>query len=127
MNYIKFSPSHVPMGHAIGQFNGYNTKKDSVKNGKPYMAEAKVEGYEPFDPKTQVRTGPVYEPDPPVIRWIVRDKTADELAAEKDMEADSVLNQRGIKALVGLLNDGSFIPGSNYTAAQIKAIVRAKL
>jgi len=32
-----------------------------------------------------------------------------------------------IKAIILALNDGSFIPGSNYTNAQLKAIIKAKL
>lgn len=41
---------------------------------------------------------------------------------------DAVLkNERGFKALVLALNDGSFVPGSNRTPAQLRAIIKAKL
>lgn len=35
--------------------------------------------------------------------------------------------QKTLKAVVLCLNDGSFVPGTNYTNAQIKSIVTAKM
>ena len=39
----------------------------------------------------------------------------------------TILNERVLKALALALNDGSFIPGSNLTNAQLKAIHKAKM
>ena len=57
--------------------------------------------------------------------WTVRDKTADELNTEKTAQADNIV--RGFKPLLDVLNDGSFVPGSNYTDKQIKAKIEEKL
>ena len=41
---------------------------------------------------------------------------------------NAVMQNKGvIKALIMALNDGTFIPGSNYTAAQIRAGIKARL
>ena len=57
--------------------------------------------------------------------WTVRDKTADELKTEKTVHADAIV--RGFKPLLDILNDGSFVPGSNYADAQMKAKIEEKL
>ena len=87
-----------------------------------------------FDPNTQVRSGPVggqvgdsipTNADDVSIVYSVRNKTAQELDDEKDDRAAEQL--QSLKALVLALNDGSFVPGSNHTNAQLKAIIKAKL
>ena len=57
--------------------------------------------------------------------WTVRDKTADELNTEKTAQADNIVES--LKPLLDILNDGSFVPGSNYTDKQIKAKFEEKL
>ena len=57
--------------------------------------------------------------------WTVRDKTADELNTEKTAQADDIV--RSLKPLLDALNDGSFVPGANYTDAQMKAKLKAQL
>jgi hypothetical protein len=57
--------------------------------------------------------------------WTVRDKTADELNTEKTAQAADIV--RSFKPLLDILNDGSFVPGSNYTDKQIKAKIEEKL
>ena len=57
--------------------------------------------------------------------WTVRDKTADELNTEKTVQADNIV--KSLKPLLDILNDGSFVPGSNYTDKQIKAKIEEKL
>ena len=57
--------------------------------------------------------------------WTVRDKTADELNTEKTVQADNIVES--LKPLLDILNDGSFVPGSNYTDKQIKAKFEEKL
>lgn len=69
--YIKFSPDHQPIGWLEKTSGDYNTKESSALNGKPYLAPATREGYEPFDPATQLRSGPVLEASPPVIRYTI--------------------------------------------------------
>ena len=59
--------------------------------------------------------------------WIVRDKTEDELNAERENAAGAILTNRGLKAFIKVINDGSFIPGSNYTNDEIKAKIKAAL
>ena len=51
------------------------------------------------------------EPNPP---------TNDELL-------DSAMKNRAVKALILTLNDGSFVPGSNYTPAKRRSILKAKM
>jgi len=74
----------------------------------------------------QIKTGPTVDiTDTTYTRtWIVRDKTADELDADKT--ADVARHFTGLKPLIMALNDGSFVPGSNYTDAQIKTKLKAK-
>lgn len=50
-------------------------------------------------------------------------------AAELESNNDSLATNldRVVMALVLVLNDGSLIPGSNYTNLQIKNIIKAKL
>jgi len=57
--------------------------------------------------------------------WIVRNKTTAEKNTDKSNSADSHFS--GSKLLIMALNDGSFIPGSNYTQEQIKAKLKAKI
>jgi hypothetical protein len=75
----------------------------------------------------QIKEGPTVDiTDTTYTRtWTVRDKTADELDAEKTDA--SVEELRRVKPLIMALNDGSFVPGSNYTNDQIKAKLKAKL
>jgi len=75
----------------------------------------------------QIKEGPTVDiTDTTYTRtWTVRDKTAGELNAERTAYANGQFNT--LKPLLLALNDGSFIPGSNYTAAEIKAKLKAKL
>jgi len=50
--------------------------------------------------------------------WTVRDMTSEELNSRKDTKADRIL--RNLNPIIMMLNDGSFVPGSNYTNTQIK-------
>ena len=75
----------------------------------------------------QIQEGPTVDiTDTTYTRtWTVRDKTADELNAEKTKKVGNQFDE--LKPLLLILNDGSFIPGSNYTKAQIKSKLKAKL
>ena len=81
------------------------------------------------DGNTQVRTGPVDVVTATKVTrtWTVRSKTAAELSADKDDQAERIVTSEGCQALLLALNDGSFVPGSDYTSAQIKAKIKAKL
>jgi hypothetical protein len=81
------------------------------------------------DGNTQVRTGPVDVVTATEVTrtWTVRSKTAAELSADKDVKAERIVTSEGCKALLLALNDGSFVPGSDYTNDQIKAKIKAKL
>jgi len=88
-----------------------------------------VVGFEPFDPETQKRTGPinVINADDVTSTYTVTNKTAQEIDAEKDELAQIILNEPGLKAYALCINDGTIVPGANMTAAQLKAAVKAKL
>lgn len=92
--YIKFSPADQPLEFAERPvpFEGFNTKADSAKNGKPYWVEAQRQGFEPFNSTAQVRTGPVLEASPPVIRFTIRPKTPAERAAERQDQVRGHVN-----------------------------------
>ena len=77
--------------------------------------------------KDQVKEGPAITiSDTTYTRtWTVRDKTADELNTEKTVQAADIV--RSFKPLLDALNDGSFVPGSNYTDAQMKAKLKEQL
>ena len=81
------------------------------------------------DPAAQVRTGPAYviEPDEVVATYIVRDKTAQELNAEKDAIASQITERGLLRAYVLAINDGSIVPGSNMSGAALKSAIKAKL
>ncbi len=57
--------------------------------------------------------------------WTVRDKTADELDAEKDDITGHIFNM--LKPLIMALNDGSFVPDSDYTVDQIKSKLKVTI
>ena len=84
---------------------------------------------DPGPPKksNQVKEGPVIDITPTTYTrtWTVRTKTAAELNVEKTTNARNQFDI--LKPLLLALNDGSFIPGSNYTEAQIKSKLKAKL
>jgi hypothetical protein len=79
------------------------------------------------DGTTQVKEGPVLtiNADNVTRVWTVRDKTAQEL---DEIENDRTLHKLNLlKPLIKALNDGSFVPGSNHTNAQLKAIIKSHL
>ena len=83
---------------------------------------------DPVAGKNQVKEGPTIAiSDTKYTRtWTVRDKTADELDAEKLAEV-GVQFENYLKPLIMALNDGSFVPDSDYTLDQIKAKLKAHI
>jgi len=75
----------------------------------------------------QVKEGPVISiSDTTYTRtWTVRDLTADELDAEKDRNTSFEFDR--LKPIIMALNDGSFVPDSDYTVDQIKAKLKVHL
>ena len=51
--------------------------------------------------------------------------TVEEIASQEQARVDGAI--RGGGALLDALNDGSFVPGSNYTADQIETKIKAQL
>ena len=51
--------------------------------------------------------------------------TVEEIASQEQARVDGAI--RGGGALLSALNDGSFVPGSNYTADQIETKIKAQL
>lgn len=88
------------------------------------------------NPTTHVVITVDHNPDPRTERLNatqngLRAATAAERTAydddEKDKEADPGKIDSWLKAFALALNDGTFVPGSNYTPAQIKQIVKDKM
>jgi hypothetical protein len=75
----------------------------------------------------QIKEGPTVDiTDTTYTRtWTVRDKTVAELNVEKTNFARNQFDE--LKPLLLILNDSSFVPGSNYTEAQIKSKLKANL
>lgn len=116
--YIKFSPDHQPVGwmERRAPLEGHETK-ESAQNKQAYLAEATVQGFEPFNPKTQVRTGPVLEASPPVIRYTVRNKTP----AERDTERQARIESHISPAIMALAKN------AGLTRAQLRVLIAAEL
>jgi len=97
--------------------------------GKPFRWLPLVVVDPPVDGATEVKEGPDISVTATEVTktWTVRPKTQAELDDEKDRLAAIIMGEPGVVALVKALNNGSFIPGSNYTNAQMKAKIRAVL
>lgn len=93
--YIKLAADHTPIEfmEERSPIGSHNTKDASANNGKPYIVPAVRTGFDPFDPATQIRTGPVLQAEPAEVQYTVRDKTARELDDEKDEETEGALGQ----------------------------------
>ena len=117
--YMKFSPTHQPIDWVERPvpFEGFNAKDDSAVNGKPYWVEAVRQGFEPFDAATQVRTGPVLQPSPAVIRWMIRPKTAAELNAEQAARVEGHISP----AILALAKH------AGLTRAQLRPLIEVEL
>lgn len=117
--YMKFSPTHQPLEFVERDvpFEGFNTKADSAVNGKAYLVEATRQGFEPFDPATQVRSGPVLQPSPPTIRYTIRPKTQAELNAEHAARVEGHISP----AILALAKK------AGLTRTQLRALIEAEL
>jgi hypothetical protein len=77
--------------------------------------------------KTQVKEGPTIDTTAThyTRTWTIRAKTKQELDSDNDHEASQ--NLISFKPLLTALNDGSFIPGSNYSNEQLQRILKEHL
>src|SRR3990167_6723542 len=95
----------APDGTALGHVNKFlDSPLTAPKGQKKWYTPATVID-PPVNEKTQVRTGPVYDVDAKTITWTVRDKTAQEIAADKDTQAEKVLSEFTREALVDMILD----------------------
>jgi hypothetical protein len=81
----------------------------------------------PVQGADQIKEGPtVHITDTTYTRtWTVRDKTNEELDAEKDDEVLYIL--RILNPLIKALNDGTFVLGQNLTDAKLKKLLKDHL
>lgn len=122
--YIKVAADHTPIKEVKRAlpFEGFNTKADSVINGKPYLISATQTGFEPFDPASQVREGPVLDAIAATIAYTVRAKTVQEISDEKDAATQGLMRDARLKAFFLVAADQW-----GMTPAQLKAAVKAKV
>jgi hypothetical protein len=82
---------------------------------------------DPEQAPNQIKEGPIIDITPTTYTrtWTVRDKTVAELNAEKTAITEGHFENN--KLLLLALNDSSFVPGSEYTVAQMKTILKRKL
>jgi len=72
--------------------------------------------------------GEIYTGGDSVAGWFTRPQvppTQDEI--NDAIYESTLLNQKILKALIMALNDGTFVPGSNYTAEQIKNGIKRRI
>jgi hypothetical protein len=87
----------------------------------------------PFDPATQVQTGPVVTVEAARVTrvWTMRDKTAPELAAGIDAEKESTLDRFDVLAFKVLFDHENRLRAlegkAAITAAQFRAALKARL
>ena len=90
-----------------------------------------IVGFTPFDPETQVRTGPVNEIEAAkvVSTYTVRDMTAQEISDKEDAEinASNIMNNRVLKSLILALNNGDLPVGTNMSIEQIKTAIKSNM
>ena len=125
--YIEYDADGVPFKYyeRSAPFKNYDTRDNN--RGTGFIEVATREGFTPFDSATQIRTGPVLEAEPAVIRYTVREKTTREIDDLKQEAATNTFNQLALNSYALAINDGSIVPGSNMTDAEIIAAMKAKM
>jgi hypothetical protein len=81
----------------------------------------------PAQGANQIKEGPTVDITDTIYTrtWTVRDMTAQE---KDDIKTDRALDKfESMKPLLKALNKGTFVPESNYTAAQMKTILKAEM
>ena len=130
---IQEGPRQLPK--AWRNVSGLHLLSDADLRLLGWLPEEKV-GFEPFDPETQVRTGPTFQILSAKVRstYTLRDKTAQELADEQRDDDLRVLRDGGkdlalvVTELVtkliekGVIAASEFTPGVRQTYQNVKAI-----
>jgi len=108
---------------------GFNKQLDATLRVYDWLPEMNNKD-SAFNPATEVWEDPPtqdIQSNKVLLTYTKRNKTAQELSDEKDAIADVIMSEPGVVALAKALNDGSWVPGSNYSNAQMKAKIRAVL
>jgi len=131
--------SHLKVDRATGNVLVREDKDDPVRAlNKPTVWLPLVSDSPPsFDPATEKLVARLDIPDladlgrdvaPDAVAtegFAVVALTVEEIASQEQARVDGAI--RGGGALLSALNDGSFVPGSNYTADQIETKIKAQL
>ncbi len=100
----------------------YNTRETAAINGKPFLLPIERINFEPFDPETQKRSGPVDTVliDKVIETYIVTNKTAGELDTEKTEKANRDLDILITKALAAeiLVRDKEIVQKVNEVISE---------
>lgn len=126
-DYILLNNSDDSIVEEVDSSRFRKTGKPPTLKSEKAMRWLELVVVDPVRGEDQIKEGPVIAiSDTKYTRtWTVRDKTADELDAEKDSNATDNFNM--FKPIIMALNDGSFVPDSDYTVDQIKAKLKAHL
>ena len=126
-NYVLLNNSDDSIIEEVDSSRFRKTSKPPILKSEKGIRWLELVVVDPETGEDQVKEGPTIAiSDTKYTRtFTVRDKTADELKTEKTAHADAIV--RSFKPLLDILNDGSFVPGTNYTDKQIKAKIEEKL
>ena len=104
----------------------FRTGKPPVFDGKPFRWLEYIEVIPSHEASQITEASVITITDTQYTKtWPVRDKTKEELDADKEGEAGVKVAEW--KALINALYDGSFIIGQNLTDAQLKTIIKEHL
>ena len=126
-NYILLNNSDDSIVEEADSSRFRKTGKPPTLKSEKAMRWLKLVVVDPVVGENQIKEGPVIAISATTYTrtFTVRDKTAEELDAEKDASSNLEFNM--LKSIIMALNDGSFVPASDYTVDQIKAKLKAKL
>jgi len=113
---------------------GYIFPPQEVDEGEP---EAPAPAYKLLQ-VTEVESGsgvvstvsdPVYDSDADTatVTTTLRNKTDKEISDEKGVFATSLMNERGLIAVLKCINDGSIVPGDDVSLGALKTAIKAQL
>ena len=119
-----------PLPRSWRNFSGLNLLSAEKLAALGWLPQ-EVVGFTPFDPETQVRTGPDndIQADKVVSTYTVREMTEQEISDKEDEEinASSIMNERVLRGLIIALNNGDMPVGQNLSMAQIKAAIKSNM
>ena len=126
-NYVLLNNSDDSIIEEVDSSRFRKTGKPPILKSEKAMRWLELVVVDPEKGANQIKEGPVIAiSDSKYTRtWTVRDLTADELDARKDNEVDGEFHR--LKFIILALNDGSFVPDSDYTVDQIKAKLKMVL